>query len=147
MNVDIPGQGSFGKMQRGEMCHSSGSSGKLQRCVESQLERTRSDNHNMQISDCRYVDKVLNIASQLFFTRCEEQRYFLGINVDNDEVSSSCRGSTPKKHSVAYRNTNSEELKTLFDSNVEADRGTVFRHPECIYDEIHFLSWHEIYSL
>ena len=48
-NEYIPGQGSCGKLQRGG---------------ENQLERTRLDHHNMQLSDCRYVEKVFENMRQ-----------------------------------------------------------------------------------
>ena len=63
-NEDSPRQGSCGKLQRGNVCDSSGSCGKLQRGVENHLERTRSDYHNMQISDNRYAEKVFENLRQ-----------------------------------------------------------------------------------
>ena len=63
-NEDNPRRGSCGKLQRGSVCDSSGSFGKLQRGVENQLERTRLDYHNMQISDYRYVEKVFEKLRQ-----------------------------------------------------------------------------------
>ena len=63
-NEDIPGQGICGKLQRGDVCDSSGSCGKLQRGVENQLEKTRLDYHNMQISDYLYVEKVFENLRQ-----------------------------------------------------------------------------------
>ena len=45
-------------MQSGT-CERSGSIGEQMQGVENQLARTRLDFHNMQISDCQFVEKVL----------------------------------------------------------------------------------------
>ena len=53
------------------VCDSSGSRGKLLRCVENQLHRTRWDYHNMQISVCLYVVKVFeNLRQNLRLSSC-----------------------------------------------------------------------------
>ena len=51
-------QGGCWKQQRGDVCDCSGGRRKQQCGVENQLDRTRLDILNMQISEYRYVDKV-----------------------------------------------------------------------------------------
>ena len=64
--------------------------------------------------------------------------------------------STTKKASVhlgpnynenleVYRNTNFEELKTLFDITQEVDLGPEFRDSECFHDWVDTLSLNEIF--
>ena len=105
-------------MRSGE-CASSGSTRNLVRGDGNQIERTRFEFHNLQISDHRYLEKVfknlrpkLNLAEEAC-TRLEDQCTDLGIvYVDNNE--SLCSSWTNENLEV-YSNTNFEELKNLFD--------------------------------
>ena len=45
-------------------CESSGSRGNPVRGIDHQLGRARLDDHSMQISDCRYVEKVFKNLRQ-----------------------------------------------------------------------------------
>ena len=112
--------------------------GKWERGVENQLDRTRSDYHNVQISDNRYSEKVFEnvateIASQFSHTRCEDQRFDLGIiSIDNDEVISSSRVPIPRELGCIQE----YQLRGAHDvarHNAETDRGTITRDPKCIY--------------
>ena len=140
---------SCGKLQRGDVCDSSGSCGNLQRGVENQLDRTRLDHHNMQISDYRHVEKVLatKIASQLFHTRCEDQHIDQGIvYVGNVEIISLSWTSISREFGSILEN----QLRGAQDvvrKNVEIDRGTIIRDSQSIYDDIHCLALDEIYSV
>ena len=98
----------------------SGSCGKQKRGVENQLERTKLDYHNVQISDCRYVDKVCeNLRQKLRLTSCtldaNTNVLIGGLFMPTTTKSSVHLGLQYQENLAAYRNTNFEELKTLFD--------------------------------
>ena len=62
---DKPSQRSCEKLQQGNVCDSSGSCGKLQQAIEIQLETTRLEYHNLQVTDYEYVEKVFDSPSQV----------------------------------------------------------------------------------
>ena len=133
-NEDIPGQGSCGKLQRG---------------VENPLERTRLDYHNMQISDHQYVNKVfenlrhiLRLNSKTLDAKTKRTDLVI-IDVDNDEIISSSRASTPRELGCMQLRGAQDVVRY----NIETNRGTIIRDPKCIYDDMHFLSLDEIYSV
>ena len=89
-----------------------------------QFERSKLHFHNVQISDCRYLEKVFkNLRKKVesrrrrtsnWYRSVEDQRIDLGtIYVDNDE---SLHPSWPNyvENLEVYRNTNFEELQNLF---------------------------------
>ena len=97
-----------------------GSRWKQQQGIENQLERTRSDFHNMQISDSLYVDKVFeNLRQKLrlssFSLDAKTNVLIWGLLVPATTKSSVYLGLQYQENLVAYKNTNFEELKTLFD--------------------------------
>ena len=117
-NEDNPRQGGCWKQQRGDACDSSGGCWKLQRGVENQLERTRLDYHNVQISDYRYVEKVFeNLRQKLrsFSLDAKTNVLIWGLFMSTTMKSSVHLGLQYQENLVAYRNTNFEELKTLCD--------------------------------
>ena len=132
---DIPGEGTCGKLQRG---------------FENQLDRTRIDNHNVQISDYRYVDSLWERETEIESSSgqsnvgIKKSTYWSGSDVDNDEVSSSCRASIPRELGCIqeYQLRGAQDVVR---KNVETDRGTIIRDPECIDDDFHVLALDENY--
>ena len=61
---DNPCIGSTKKLVQSDACERSGSIGKSVQGVENQLARTRLDFHNMQISDCQFVEKFFENVQQ-----------------------------------------------------------------------------------
>ena len=117
---DTQGQGRFaGNCNEVMVCDSSGICKKLQRGVENQLERTRLDYHNVQISDYRYVDKIFEILRQklrLGFKTLDAKTNVLiwGLFMLTTMKSSVHLGLQYQENFDAHKNTNFEELKTSF---------------------------------
>ena len=66
--------------------------------LKNKLERTRLDNHNMQISDYLFVDLRQKLRLSSYALKCEDQCIDLGIiYADNDEIISSSRVSIPRE--------------------------------------------------
>ena len=104
-NEDNPRQGGWWQQQRG---------------VENQLERTRLDYHMTQISDYRQVERVFeNLRQKLRFSSytldAKTNVLIWGFFMSTTMKSSVHLGLQYKDNLVACRNTNFEELKTLFD--------------------------------
>ena len=101
---------------------SSGSTGKPVRGIDNQLERTRLVFHTMQISDYRSVEKVFrNLRPKLTLSE-DAQVFDLKINVlilrlfmSTTMKASVHLGPNYNQNLKGYRNTNFEDLKTLFD--------------------------------
>ena len=98
---------------------------KLQRKIEIQLQTTRMDHHNLQVTDYGYVEKVFtNLRRKL--NRTEEDEIFdLKTNVliwglfMQTTVRSAIRlGLDYDQNLIACQNTNFEGIKTLFEISV-----------------------------
>ena len=125
------------------MCVSSGSRWKQRDCVENQLERTRLDFHNMQISDCRYVEKVLEkLRQKLRLSSCT-------LDAKTNVLISGLFMSTTMKSSVHLWTPLPRERGCLQEHQVRGaqdvvrhcakiDRETIIRDSECIYDDMEF---------
>ena len=102
------------------MCDSSGGCWKQQRGVQKQHERTKLDYHNTQISDYRYVEKVFeNLRQKLRLSSythdAKTDVLIWGLFTSTTMKSSVHLGLQYQENLVAHRNTNFEELKTLFE--------------------------------
>ena len=72
---DKPSQRSCTKLQQGNVPNSSESCGKLQQAIEIQLEKTKLDDHNLQVTDYEYVENVFkNLGHKL--SRSENDEVF-----------------------------------------------------------------------
>ena len=97
-----------------------GVSGKPVQGVENQLARTRLDFHNLQISDCRYVDNVFeNLPQKLSpssYVLDEETNILIwGFFLPTTMTASVHLVPSFSENLVACRNTNFKELRALFD--------------------------------
>ena len=135
----------------------SGSCGKLQRCVENQLDRTSLDYHNMQISDYRHVGKVFYVEKVFENLRqtLRPSSYTLDakinilleiIYVDNDEIIDSSWTSRSKEFG-GIQEYQLRLAQNVVRYKVEIDRGTITRDSEFINDDTHFLAMDEMYSV
>ena len=104
------------------MCERSASTGTLVLGIENQLTRTRLDNHNMHISDNQYLEKFFKNLRQKLNLSEGAQVLNEKTNVLTWELFMSTTmkasvhlGPSYNEHFVAYRNTNFDELMTLFD--------------------------------
>ena len=84
------------------------------------FEISRLDNHNVQISDCRYVDKVFeNLRQKLHLRFCildaKTNVLMWGLLMSTTMESSVHLGLQHQENLLAHKNTNFEKLKTLFD--------------------------------
>ena len=98
------------------------STGKLARHLENQLGWTRFEHRNPQVSDSLYIEKVLKTLRQKL--NCLENDKMLDVNtnaliwglfVSTTKEASVHRGPNYNENLEVCRNTNFEELKTLFD--------------------------------
>ena len=102
---DIPGEGTCGKLQRG---------------FENQLDRTRIDNHNVHISDYRYADSPRERETEIESSSGQSNVGSKSQRIDLEAMSTTMKsavrvGLQYQENLVAFKNTNFEELKTLFD--------------------------------
>ena len=115
-------QRSCWKLQQGNVCDSSGSCGKLQQSIGIQLEKTMLDDQTLQVTDYGYVEKVFkNLRHKL--SRSENDEIFdlttnvliwgLFMSTTMKSAVHPCREY--QQNLIACRNTNFEDLKTLFD--------------------------------
>ena len=105
---DIPGEGTCGKLQRG---------------FENQLDRTRINNHNVQISDYRYVDSLWERETEIESSSGQSNVGSKSQRIDLEAMSTTMKsavrvGLQYQENLVAYKNTNFEELKTLFEKTL-----------------------------
>ena len=107
---------------QGNMPKSAGGCGKLLRKIEIQLQTTRLDHHNLQVTDYGYVEKVfLNLRRKL--NRKEDDEMFdLKTNVliwvlfkSTTMKSAIHLGLECDQNLIACHNMNFEGIKTLFD--------------------------------
>ena len=115
-----------GKLQRctaqGIMPKSSGICGKLQRKIEIQLQTTRLDRQNLQVTEYGYVEKVFtNLRRKL--NRTEDDDMFdlktnvliWGLFMSTTMKSAIHLGLDYDQNLIVCQNTNFEGIKTLFD--------------------------------
>ena len=119
---DNPCQGSRWKQQQSDVRERSGSRWKEQQGIENLRsdERARLHFHNMQISDKLYVEKVFDNLRQKLrlssYTLDAKTNVLLWRPFMPTTMKSSVHlGLQYQENLTAYRNTDFEELKTLFD--------------------------------
>ena len=144
---DNPIRGARKLAQSGE-CESSGSTGKSVRGIDNKFERTRLEYHNMQISEYRYVERVFkNVRPKLNRSQnvqmLELKTYVLiwGLFVSTTMKASVHLGPDYNENLTGHRNTNFEELKTLFDITQRSILETQIRDSECFTIELTFSPW------
>ena len=109
----------------------------LVRGDDSQIEKTRLEFHNMQVSDKRYLEKVfrnqrqkLNLAEEAPVLHLKTDVLIWGLFMSTVMTASVYLGPNYIEHLEVYRNTNFEELKNLFDV---AQRLTLDHEAEILY--------------
>ena len=117
-SISVPG--STWKHVRSDVCERSGSSWKQVQGIENQLERTRLYLHNVKISDYRYANKVFENLRQTLCLRSfvpdEKTNVLIWWLFLSTTIKASVHlGPSYNENLVAYRNTDFEELETLFD--------------------------------
>ena len=147
---DNPCPGSTRKLVQSGTCERSGSIGKQVQGVENQLARTRLDFHNVQISDCQFVEKVFEKIRQKLRRSSYELDGKTNVSILRLFMSTTMKVSVHfgfhyNENLAAHRNTNFKELKTLIDMTSRSILEQSLRDPECIYDDVTFRSLDVIY--
>ena len=97
------------------------STGRPVRGIQNQLSEVKLDHHNLQVSDFRYIEKVLTNFRQKLNRREGDQMLDQRVNVLIWRLLSTTMkaaihlGENYNQHLEGYRNTNFDALKTLFD--------------------------------
>ena len=92
---------------------SQGSCGKLQRRIEIQLEITGLDYHNLQVTDYEYVEMDRSENDEMFDLKTSALIW--GLFMSTMMKSAVHLGHEDQQNLIAWRNTNFEEMKTLFE--------------------------------
>ena len=101
------------KLVRSGVCESSGSTGKPVRGIDNRLESTRLEHHKMQISDCRYVERVFkNLRQNARELDSKTNLFIWGLFMLTTMRASVHLGPNYNEKLVGHRNTNFENLKT-----------------------------------
>ena len=106
---------------QGNMLKSSRSCRNLQRNMEIQLQITRLDHHNLQVTDCKYVDNIFTNLRRKLGRSENDEMFDLKTNVQSGDWMSTTMKSAAhlgreyQPNLIACRNSNFEEIKTLFD--------------------------------
>ena len=147
---DKPSQGSGGKLQRSKLCQRSRSCGKLLGNIETQIETTGLDYHDLNITEYKHVEKVFtNLRHKL--NRSENDEMFdlkTNVLIWRPFMSTTMKISNSPwpRTSTTFDRVQEQEPRRDQDVvryDLEADRGNFIWNSDFIYFEKRFLSLDE----